>query len=97
MPETPQVAVPAMPVPRPVITAGTVAMLLNRTENWFFERRDVLEKHHGFPPKLPGLAGWSYACVMRWIETNGQTFLPSGADAAVEPGGKVTPLTRRFG
>jgi hypothetical protein len=94
-PDMERAEVPVMLVPKPVINATTVATLLNRTEGWFHNRRVVMEERYGFPPKLPGMAGWSYACVMRWIETNGQTFLP--ADNETPPAaGRDNRLEARY-
>jgi hypothetical protein len=76
----------------PVLKAGEVAALLRVSEDTFRNRRRALEAV-GFPQKLPGLAGWSRACVMRWIETNGETFRP--ADGALEVAAR--DLEREYG
>jgi hypothetical protein len=50
--------------------------MLNVVTGSFYSRREQLEAL-GFPPKLPGLNGWSRAAILRWIETNGGTYLPA--------------------
>lgn len=63
---------------RPVLKAAELAELLGwRTEQSFHANRATLEAA-GFPKKLPGINAWSRACVLRWIETNGETHLPAG-------------------
>ncbi|MEO9614299.1 MAG: hypothetical protein ABJG86_11225 [Nitratireductor sp.] len=62
---------------RPVLKAAGVAWLLNMREDNFRNRRPALEAA-GFPKKLPGINGWSRACVLRWIETNGESIRPDG-------------------
>lgn len=94
IPAPARVDVQAMLVPKPVINSATVARLLGRKEATFFGIRRELEEQHGFPPNLPGLKGWSYACVMRWIETNGQTFLPADPEPAPPP--RENRLERRY-
>ncbi|MEQ9244503.1 MAG: hypothetical protein RLO21_00795 [Nitratireductor sp.] len=70
-------AVTKTPAPAPAVLSATgVARLLNLNESYFRNRRATLERDHGFPPKLPGINGWSKAAVMRWISTNGETYLP---------------------
>jgi hypothetical protein len=52
-------------IPAPVINADKVAELLElKSGDAFLRRRPKLT---GFPDKLPGLNGWSFAAVMRWI------------------------------
>lgn len=69
--------------PRPVLKAIELAELLGwRTEQSFHTARPKLEAA-GFPRKLPGINGWSRACVMRWIETNGETYRPAGDERDV--------------
>ncbi len=65
-----------------VLTAAGVARLLNLTDGYFRNRRAELEAF-GFPKKLPGLNAWSKAAVMRWIATNGETYLPGKAEAQI--------------
>lgn len=64
--------------------AGVAALIGLPSEDAFYRRRAALEAS-GFPQKLPGLPRWSRACVLRWIETNGETFLPAAPAAAVSP------------
>lgn len=73
----PTVTVPAlvdgvMSIPAPVIPAITVAELLHYRHAACFHANRARLEAHGFPPKLPGLNGWSYAAIMRWIENNGE-------------------------
>lgn len=75
----------------PVLTAAEVAVWLRCSEETFRNKRRDLEGH-GFPPKLPGVNGWSRAAVLRWIETNGATFLPA-IDGADEMSGLVGALS----
>lgn len=80
---------------KPIIRAEDVAKLLNYTAAAsFYNARAALEQN-GFPRKLPGVNGWSRACIMRWIETNGETYLPEGKEPAPEK--KPTALERRYG
>lgn len=83
-------AAPALLVAAPVLDAAGVAALLGLSRGHFFNRRRALEAA-GFPCRLPGLAGWSRACVMRWIETNGETFMPVATDGAAG-----NPLEERY-
>lgn len=62
---------------RPVLKAGEVAELFGWTITHFYTQRPKLEREGGFPPRLPGVAGWSRAAVLRWIDTNGATHLPA--------------------
>lgn len=78
----------------PVIPAKTVAEVLGVVVSSFYTRREQLEKI-GFPPKLPGINGWSRAAILRWIETNGQTYQPAPAEP--EPAPRVNHLERRYG
>lgn len=63
-----------------VISAGDVAILLNCSEATFRAKRALLERDHNFPAKMPGCNGWSEPAVCRWIETNGETYLPEMKD-----------------
>jgi hypothetical protein len=79
------------PPERQVISAIEVARLLRyKCRESFLNKRVALEAH-GFPPKLPGLNGWSRPAIMRWLENNG------GLLAGAEPAPDLTPLQRRFG
>lgn len=83
----PSVGIPAMLTPKPVIQADTVARMLGlRSANAFIIRRAGLETA-GFPPKLPGINGWSYAAILRWIDDNG----------APSPAPRVNALAERYG
>lgn len=62
---------------RPTLYARQVADMLGFSEAYFLDRRASLEAEHGFPGKLPGLNRYSRAAVLRWIETNGRTYLPA--------------------
>lgn len=74
----------------PVLKGEQVAGLLGfRTRATFDAKRPALEAA-GFPRKLPGLNRWSRACVLRWIETNGETHLPEA-----QPG--LDDLEKRYG
>lgn len=65
-----------MPAERVVIAAVDVAGLLGlRAVETFYNKRQTLEER-GFPKKLPGINGWSRPAILRWIETNGETYLP---------------------
>jgi predicted DNA-binding transcriptional regulator AlpA len=66
-----------------VITAGQVAHLLNISEPTFRQRLKALATVD-FPPKLPGLNGWSLPAVTRWIETSGRTSEPPEALMALD-------------
>lgn len=68
-------------MPARTITAKEVAERLNCTESRFRSKRRKLELDHGFPPKLPGCNAWSEPAVSRWIETNGNSYLPIDAGA----------------
>ncbi|WP_029061732.1 hypothetical protein [Labrenzia sp. DG1229] len=59
------------------ITAEEVAERLQLAERTFRNKRRHLEEHHNFPPKMPGCNGWSEPAVTRWIETNGNGYLPA--------------------
>ncbi|MEM7303811.1 MAG: hypothetical protein AAF468_22270 [Pseudomonadota bacterium] len=59
-----------------VVDADEVGALLNIQGDTFRNKRRALEQN-GFPPKLPGLNGWSRPAIIRWIETNGGTYLPA--------------------
>jgi len=62
-----------------VLRRVDVAKLLLMAPETFSRKRPELEQA-GFPPKLPGINGWSLACVTTWIESNGQTMpTPSAA------------------
>lgn len=74
-------------LPAVVNAEGVAALLGYRTANSFLTRRRVLEAAHGFPRKLPGLNGWSRAAVLRWVATNGETYLPADLDDGVRIGG----------
>lgn len=83
------------PAERQVITAQEVAKLLGyRCRKSFDDKRQTLEKL-GFPPKVPGLNNWSRAAVLRWIETNGETYLPTMPDAAAAIDGAIS-LEQRY-
>lgn len=78
------------PPERLVISAAEVAGLLGRRcVESFYNNRKKLEAA-GFPPKLPGINGWSRAAITRWIEANGAV---SDND---EPAKEPTALERRF-
>lgn len=62
------------------VSASQVADMLNCSEATFRAKRRELEVDHNFPPKLPGCNGWSLPAVSRWIETNGETYLPPQPD-----------------
>lgn len=89
----PPVAVhePAQPA---VLTAGQVAFLLRCSEDTFRNKRRRLEAA-GFPRKLPGCARWSRAAVLRWIETNGETYLPADLDGRPDAPG-LNALEARY-
>lgn len=77
----------------PVIPAKVVAEILHITTEHFYSRKKQLE-NLGFPPKLPGVNGWSRATIMRWIETNGGSYQPAGGE---QPEPRVNHLERRYG
>ena len=85
------------PVPlRPVVSAEEVAEMLHwSSAATFYTKRPMLEAK-GFPPKLPGINGWSRAAVLRWIETNGQTYLPAMPEIAGGIGEGAIELERRY-
>jgi hypothetical protein len=71
---------------RPVLSTADVSACLAISVETFRSRLRPLYAA-GFPPRLPALNGWSRACVLRWIETNGETFVveppePALVDAA---------------
>lgn len=76
-----------------VLDADGVAALLSVSQSVFYARRPALEAA-GFPQQLPGLARWSRACVLRWIETNGETYLPGPVEPRLEM--VPTPLEREY-
>lgn len=87
---------PAFPPPAeallslpPILKAADVAGLLRMAVQNFYNRRHALEAN-GFPKKLPGMNAWSRAAVLRWIETNGQTFQPA------EPAARANTLEERY-
>lgn len=89
-------SLPPAPVEPPAVVnaAGVARLLGRRTAGSFLNARARLEAQ-GFPPKLPGINGWSRAAVLRWVATNGATFLPADLDDGLretgEPGlGPVT-------
>lgn len=43
-----------------------------------------LVSDHGFPPRLPGCSVFSTPAVLRWIQTNGNTYLSEAGDDPVE-------------
>ena len=80
-------------------TAAEVAALLSCAESTFREKRQRLERDHGFPPRLPGCNGWSLPAVRRWIATNGATYLPSDHPreyASIEIATDLSPAARRL-
>lgn len=86
--QLPSVAPEVMLLLPPVIKAADVAKLLNVRVETFYTRRETLEALN-FPPKLPGINGWSRAAILRWVETNGGTHAP---DEAAGP----SALERRY-
>lgn len=96
IPKRPMVEQPAVLIPAPAVNAAAVARLLGyAAAEYFYRRRPALERL-GFPPKLPGVNAWSSAAVLRWIETNGETYLPAAPPAPSETAGRITRLERRF-
>jgi predicted DNA-binding transcriptional regulator AlpA len=79
-----QLPVPAAaPMPRPVLRAGEVADLLGyRCTASFYSRREALEAA-GFPPRLPGVNGWSRAAILRWIDSNGASYAPRPGEPGI--------------
>lgn len=82
-----------------VVDAGGAAELLNMAggASSFYAARPRLEDN-GFPKKLPGINGWSKACIKRWVETNGETYLPGAPAQAMSgnPGLVISTLEGRY-
>lgn len=79
------------PVERQVIRASDVARLLGwRSVESFYNNRDKLLAA-GFPEKLEAVNGWSRPAIMRWLETNGETYAPPEPEAAA-----IRALERRY-
>lgn len=77
-----------------VLETGEVAVLLRYgSSNAFLNNLKKLQQR-GFPGRLPGMRSWSRAAVLRWIETNGETYLP--ADLAADDAAAGNPLERRY-
>lgn len=66
------------------------------SERTFDNKRATLERDHGFPTKLPGLKRWSRSAVNRWIDTNGETYMPDPT-ATDGVGNATVALERRYG
>jgi hypothetical protein len=69
----------------PPVLSGTdvAAMLGYRSAAGFYTRRLALEAE-GFPRKLPGLNGWSRTAILRWIDTNGETWRLADGDDRID-------------
>lgn len=79
-----------------IITAEQVAILLNCAESTFRAKRLDLERQHNFPPKMPGCNGWSKPAISRWIETNGETYLPKSPNEAAVLKQAADALSREY-
>lgn len=83
------VALPAMLVPRPVLKAEEVAIIMGyASAAAFLEAAKRRLEPNGFPKKLPGMNAWSWPAIERWLIDNGrpQPSLPAAAN----------PLERRY-
>lgn len=65
------------------IDAREVAGLLGIAETTFRNKRARLEIEDHFPPKLPGGNRWSRPAVVRWIETNGESYAIGGEASTI--------------
>lgn len=68
----------------PVMSGAEVAAMLGyKSAPGFYTRRLALEAE-GFPKKLPGLNGWSRTAILRWIDTNGETYRLADGDDRID-------------